>query len=132
MKALFHQKNLPAAVDYSCIDVLYGRTREEVQAILLYYMNKGYRKITLPGGGGEIGEGLGADEIVGLEFDCVLVIVDDRFYYDEDMHLRADGPASGEAFNLLYEGISRTREKLCVLVYHNEKLFSDILRLRER
>ena len=132
LKALFHQKNLPAAVDYSCIDVLYGRTREEVQAILLYYMNKGYRKITLPGGGGEIGEGLGADEIVGLEFDCVLVIVDDRFYYDEDMHLRADGPASGEAFNLLYEGISRTREKLCVLVYHNEKLFSDILRLRER
>ena len=132
LKALFHQKNLPAAVDYSCIDVLYGRTREEVQAGLLYYMTKGYRKITLPGGGGEIGEGLGADEIVGLEFDCVLVIVDDRFYYDEDMHLRADGPASGEAFNLLYEGISRTREKLCVLVYHNEKLFSDILRLRER
>ena len=132
LKALFHQKNLPAAADYSCIDVLYGRTSEEVRSILLYYRNKGYRKITLPGSGGEIGEGLGADEIVGLEFDCVLVTLDDRFYYDEDMHLRADGPSSGEAVNLLYEGISRTREKLCILVYHNERLFSDILRLRER
>ena len=48
------------------------------------------------------------------------------------MNLRADGPASGEAMNLLYEGISRTRERLCILVFHNERLFSDILLLRER
>ena len=60
------------------------------------------------------------------------MILDDRFYYDEDMNLRADGPASGEAMNLLYEGISRTRERLCILVFHNERLFSDILLLRER
>ena len=132
LKALFHQKYLPAAADYSCIDVLYGETREEALSILDYYRNRGYQKITLPGGGGDIGKGLSADEIVGLEFDCVIVILDDRFYYDEDMNLRADGPASGEAMNLLYEGISRTRERLCILVFHNERLFSDILLLRER
>ena len=132
LKALFHQKNLPAAADYSCIDVLYGETREEALSILDYYRNRGYQKITLPGGGGDIGKWLSAYEIVGLEFDCVIVILDDRFYYDEDMNLRADGPASGEAMNLLYEGISRTRERLCILVFHNERLFSDILLLRER
>ena len=132
LKALFHQKNLPAAADYSCIDVLYANTRGEALSILDYYRNKGYQKITLPGGGGDIGRGLSADEIVGLEFDCVLVILDDRFYYDEDMNLRAGGPASGEAISLLYEGISRTREKLCILVYSNGRLFSDILSLRER
>ena len=132
LKALFHQKNLPAAADYSCIDVLCADTRDEVLSILDYYKSKGYQKITLPGGGGDIGEGLSADEIVGLEFDCVLVILDDRFYYDEDMSLRADGPDSGEAISLLYEGISRTREKLCILVCRNKRLFTDILSLRER
>ena len=132
LKALFHQKNRPAAADYSCIDVLYAQTRPEALSILVYYRDKGYHKITLPGGGGAIGRGLNADEIVGLEFDSVLVILDDRFYYDHDKNLRAGGTDSEEALNLLYEGVSRTREKLCILVFHNEKLFAEILSLRER
>ena len=60
------------------------------------------------------------------------MILDDRFYYDSSKALRADGPGAEEAMNLLYEGISRTREKLCILVYHNRELFTEILSLRER
>ena len=132
LKALIHQKNRPAAADYSCIDVLYAGSRKEAMPILAYYREKGYHKITLPGGGEAIGDGLGAEEIMGLEFDCVLVILDKRFYYDSEKYLRADGPFSQEAMNLLYEGISRTREKLCILVFDNERLFTEILSLRER
>jgi hypothetical protein len=33
--------------------------------------------------------------------------------------------------NLLYEGISRTRERLCIVVLGNEKLFDNILSIRE-
>ena len=132
LRALFHQKNRPAAADYSCIDVLYAGNRRDALSIFVYYRDKGYHKITLPGGSGEIGKGLGADEIAGLEFDCVLMILDDRFYYDSSKALRADGPGAEEAMNLLYEGISRTREKLCILVYHNRELFTEILSLRER
>lgn len=131
LRALFHQKDRPANADYSCIDVLFAPTREDAAAILYYYREKEYYKITLPGGGGVIGEGLSADEIVGLEFDCVTVILDSRFYYDEDRHLRARGEFTEEALTLLYEGISRTREKLCLLVLENKELFAQILSIRE-
>ena len=130
LKTLFHPKNTQALADYSCIDVLYAKTRQDALAITDYYIDKGFTKITLPGG--ELGKGIGAEDIVGLEFDCVMLILDDRFYYNEEKHLKARGKDSEEALNLLYEGISRTREKLCLLVYHDKKLFSEILSLRER
>ena len=132
LQSLFHQKAKSPRVDFGCIDVLFAGSREEAGAILAYYNSKGYHKITLPGGGTVIGEGLREEEIVGLEFDCVTVILDSRFYYDDEKHLRAAGEASEEALSLLYEGISRTREKLCILVLEDEELFSVILSLREQ
>ena len=132
LRTLLNLHNHSGGTDYSCIDVLYAGNRRDTLSIFVYYRDKGYHKITLPGGSGEIGKGLGADEIAGLEFDCVLMILDDRFYYDSSKALRADGPGAEEAMNLLYEGISRTREKLCILVYHNRELFTEILSLRER
>lgn len=132
LRALFHQKEKSPSVDYDCIDVLFAGNREEAASILSYYKLKGYHKITLPGGGSVIGEGLSEEEIVGLEFDRVAVILDRRFYYDEEGHLRARDDESEEALNLLYEGISRTREKLCILVFEDQELFSRIISIRER
>lgn len=132
LRELFHPKEQVKSVDYGCIDVIYADDRNSAGEILAYYTGMGYQKITLPGGGGAIGEGLTEDEIVGLEFERVLIIMDDRFYYDEDNHLRAMGDASEKAVSVLYEGISRAREKLCLLVLEDEHLFSRILAVREQ
>ena len=132
MRELFRPREKAKSADYSCIDVVFADDREAAAAILAYYRDKGYQKITLPGGGGAIGEGLMEDEIIGLVFECVLVILDSRFYYDGEDRLRAAGDASEEAVNILYEGISRTREKLCVLVLEDEALFARILSIREQ
>ncbi len=132
MRELFFQKERPAAADYSCIDVLFAKTRQEAKEILAYYKDRGYHKITLPGGGVAIGRGLSADEIVGLEFDKVVVILDSRFYYDDEKRLHVRGEVAEETRNLLYEGISRTREKLCLLIFENEEIFAEILAIRER
>ena len=131
LQRLFHQSERPAELDYNCIEVLYAGSREEAFPILAYYSGRGYHKITLPGGGPVVGEGLGEEEIIGLEFDCVSVILDGRFYYDEEKHLRCRGERAEEALNLLYEGISRTREKMCILVMENRELFDRVLALRE-
>ena len=131
LQNLFHTKEKARNVDYSCIDVLYAANRDEAEAILSYYREKGYRKITLPGEGGNFCAGLGEEEIVGNEFDCILLILDSRFYYDNEKRLRCRGEAADEALNLLYEGISRTREKLCIVVLEDEKLFDNILSVRE-
>lgn len=131
LRALFRTKERPANADYSCIDVLYAATYREAEPILAYYDDKGYQRITLPGGG-RIATGCSAEEMVGLEFDCAVMVLDHRFYYDEDDHLKARGREAEEALRILYEGVSRTREKLCLLVVENEALFAQILAIRER
>ena len=57
------------------------------------------------------------------------MVLDKRFYYDESMHLCADGK-KGAAIPPLYEGLSRAREKLCLLITGNETLFRQILAIR--
>ena len=131
LQNLFHTKEKARNVDYSCIDVLYAANGDDAAAILSYYREKGYRKITLPGEGGKFCAGLGEEEIVGNEFDCILLILDSRFYYDNEKRLRCRGEAADEALNLLYEGISRTRERLCFVVLGDEELFDSILSVRE-
>ncbi len=132
LRNLMNRKEKSPGADYSCIDVLYAPDRKTASSILSYYREKGYQKITLPGGGGTVGRGFSESEIVGLEFDSVVVILDARFYYDEDLRLRARGEKAEEAISLLYEGVSRTRERLCVLVMGEKALFGRILRIREK
>ncbi|MER2026444.1 MAG: hypothetical protein ABS874_04275, partial [Lachnospiraceae bacterium] len=131
LQNLFHTKEKARNVDYSCVDVLYAGNREDAEEILSYYREKGYRGITLPGEDTEICGGIGEEEIVGNEFDCILLVLDSRFYYDDEKRLRYRGEAAEEALGLLYEGISRTRERLCILVLEDEKLFDHILSVRE-
>lgn len=131
LRTLFRAKERPARVDYSCIDILFAGDRIDADAILTYYRDRGYKLITLPGGfRGQ--KGLSAEEIVGLEFESVVMAIDTRFYYNEEHHLKAHGEDAEEALRLLYEGISRTREKLCLLVLENEALFAQILSIREQ
>ena len=131
LQNLFHTKEKSRSIDYSCVDVLFAGSGEEAAAILSYYMEKGYRKITLPGECREICGGLREEDIVGNEFDNIALILDKRFYYDSDKRLQCRGEAAEDALNLLYEGISRTRERLCILVLEDEELFDRILGVRE-
>jgi hypothetical protein len=131
LRALFRAKERPQGADYSCIEVLYAGFLQEADEILCYYKELGYKEIALPGGR-RGRDGLGEEEIVGLEFDSIAMLLDTRFYYDEEQHLQAYGQQAEEALRVLYEGISRTREKLCLLVMENEALFGEILSIREQ
>ena len=55
------------------------------------------------------------------------VILDRNYYYNDGLYLCTRGQHS---LLPLYEGLSRTRERLCILVTGNEMLFSQILSLR--
>ena len=57
------------------------------------------------------------------------MILDRHFYYDESMHLCADGTGDA-AIPPLYEGLSRAREKLCLIITGNPELFSQVLAIR--
>lgn len=131
LRALFNRRERISAANSDCIDILYAENMESAGAILDYYAGKGYHKIRLPGAVSDKKGGLMEDDIVGLEIERVAILLDDRFYYDDDNRLQARGESGEEALTLLYEGISRTREKLCLLVAGDEKLLSQIMSIRK-
>ena len=55
--------------------------------------------------------------------------LDDAYYYDENMRLRVREKEE-ESLRLLYEGLSRTRERLCLLIAGNKELFETVLAIR--
>lgn len=70
--------------------------------------------------------------VIGQEFDNVIVIMDENFAYDKDGRLAAwSHPNPNYLFyKLLFQAVSRAREKLCIVVCNNRQLFEDVVRIK--
>ena len=121
LRALFHQKDRSESADYSCIEILYAADSLEEKLLTDFYHSKGYQVI------GTDPSHPVTEDVIGEEYTNVLVILDRNYYYNDGLYLCTRGQHS---LLPLYEGLSRTRERLCILVTGNEMLFSQILSLR--
>lgn len=135
LRLMFNRhQSIPQDMDFSCIDVLCAADESEAEIITSLYRDRGYTCLTLPGYRDLTGEGEtdilpGAGSLVGSEYDSILIRLDERFYYDAEHHLCAAHTADTSTA-LLYEALTRTRERLCLLVQDNPSLFSALLELR--
>lgn len=123
LRTLLSLKDHAGIQDYSCIDVLYAADASELELMSSYYKNQGYE--LLNAGNGHRKEKM----LIAQEYNKVLMILDDHYYYDESCILRVRDP-SKTALVLLYEGLSRTRENLCLIVLGERRLFSRILSIK--
>lgn len=123
MHSLFCLKDQGAQCDYSCIDVLYASNSRETRLIAGRYLSMGYRQVPASF---DVKYG---NTIIAQEYRKVLVIMDNSFYYDADGYLQVKDDKES-ALRLIYEGLSRTREKLCIIIKENEPLFSAVLSIR--
>lgn len=59
-------------------------------------------------------------------------MMDENFRYDKERRIQGKEHPNPDLlfYKLLYQAISRAREKLCILVVGNYKLFSDILNIK--
>ena len=123
LRSLLNLKEQAGKPDYSCIDILYANDQDELSLISRYYQDQGYDLISAQSG--HVKE----DAVIAQEYNKVLMILDSGYYYDESLHLcvRQD---QEQSLRLLYEGLSRTRENLCLIVADNPELFSQILEIR--
>lgn len=138
-------QNLKAQFDpsanYDHIEVLYANTVAEAQLIIQHYKNKGYSFINYtksmynpsPYDDYAENENFDTHHVIEQEFDNVLMLMDKSFYYDEQGELKAcQHPTPDYLYtNLLYQGLTRAKEKLAILVVDAPELLKKIASIFE-
>ena len=126
--------------DYKDISINYAGNVTEAVNLLAYFRNKGYVFInagfprpdredvlgTDPFA--EIAEEFDVHRIIGREYDNVVMLMDSSFYYDEAGYLRGIPEPDPDYIypNLFYQGITRVREKLALVIFDAPDLFRSI------
>ena len=128
------------------IDILYADTRQETEQLIRFYGRKGYHYIALSGDEAYYPRPAGtaedklredtdrpanAQDVIGLEFDNVLVVLDERFTYDERGVLQGtECPGEDDMYvQMLYQNVSRAKLKLCVIVSGNQNAFGKLIQI---
>lgn len=126
---------------YPGIDLCYADDYYEVCYILDYYRNKGYTFINYsksnypkPNDFNPYLLYSGAEDydthhVIGQEFDNVVMLMDSSFYYDENGLLQGkEHPNPDYLYNkLFYQGATRAREGLAIVVTENPELFKKMV-----
>lgn len=132
MKDLNHRPRVP--MDYSSVDINYANTTQEAQFLLAYYRSKGYKFINYtksnyePSPYSAYSEDYDTHHVIGQEFDKVVMLLDSSFYYDEEGKLQGiPHPNPNYLYpNLFYQGVTRVREQLALIVVNAPELFEKI------
>ena len=71
-------------------------------------------------------------EVIGQEFDNVVIIMDRNFQYNVDGKLQTyEHPYYNYIFSkLFFQGITRARDKLCIVVVDNDEIFKKLIGIK--
>ena len=124
-------KNL---IKYNNVDLAYANSVEEAQKIILYYKSLGYTFINYSKSNYKYSpytqykEDFDTHHVIGQEFDNVIMLMDTSFYYDANGILQGIPHPNPDYLypNLFYQGITRVREKIALVVVAAPELFDKI------
>lgn len=127
-------------MNYEKIEVLFAKDYVDAFTIIKHYTeNKGYKCISYtPSRRSSVLDMFGRYEnthhIIGQEFDDVIFCMDNNFRYGEDGVLQGRPHPNPDYifYKLWFQGVSRSRERLCLLVIENEELFDKILEIKNQ
>lgn len=77
----------------------------------------------------DIGETGTAHEVISQEFDKVIAVIDDTFYYDENKTLQSHDLPNNVylRLNMFFQAVTRVRQKIQIVVVHNLDVYKTIL-----
>ena len=121
--------------DYSSVSLAYANDEAEACRLIEYFRSDGYVFISYSDDDVYLKheDDYDTHHVIGQEFDKVLILMDGRFYYDENGVLQGVPPRSFDYLypNLFYQGISRVREKIALIVVGEKNLFEKITSVLE-
>lgn len=139
IKPLFNCNEKLSNLKYANIDLCYCSQKQEVILLSKHLQQKGWKipRYT-PGTHStfcyeEYGtvEEESAHAVIGQEFDKVVAIIDNSFRYDGDGKLIANNEYYSQR-QMLYQILTRTRQKLYVIILNNEPMLKRCLEILRR
>lgn len=117
------------------VKIIYADTYEYAKVLIEKYGKKGYKYISYTQSAyrshniDKIPSSDNTHKVVGEEFDNVLMVINESFEYLEDGRLGAyEHPVPDYLFaQLLYQGLTRVREKLIIIVLNNKPVFEKLM-----
>lgn len=121
--------------NYSNIDILYANNETEAKQIIHYYENtKNYIFINytasfyVSSSISDYSTEYHTHNVIGQEFDNVMMLINEDFYYENNKLCAKPHPNPDYLYvKLLYQGATRAREKLCLVVKNNLDFYEKIL-----
>lgn len=139
IKPLFDYNEKLSNLKYANIDLCYCSQKQEVILLSKHLQEKGWKipKYT-PGtistfcyeGYGTANEE-SAHAVIGQEFDKVVAIIDNYFEYDDNGKLKANNSYYSQC-QMLYQILTRTRQKLYIIILNNEAMLKRCLEILKR
>lgn len=131
-----HSPNI--VTDYSSVKITYANDSSEATLLLGDFIKNGYTFINYTSSSyrwttfdcySSFSEGRNTHTVIGQEFEKVVMLIDNTFAYDENGKLRAyEHPNPNYLYRqLLFQGVSRVREKLAIIVVDNKDVFTKAL-----
>lgn len=126
---------------YDSVDVAFAADIEEAKHIVQYFANEKQYTFIEYGKSGEQSElldicknGFCTEDVIGQEFERVVITLDDKFRYNKEGKLQGKNHPNPDYIydRLFFQAVSRTREKLCIVVIGNQELFESIVGIKYR
>ena len=119
---------------YDNVALSYANNLQEARLIINHFRRQGYVFINYSKSNyryspySEYEEDFDIHHVIGQEFDNVLMLMDDSFFYDNDGVLQGVQHPNPDYLypNLFYQGITRVREKIALVIVNAPKLFEKI------
>ncbi|EAC7953554.1 AAA family ATPase [Listeria monocytogenes] len=137
IKKIFNIKAPGKYCSYASVSLSYANNENEVKILLDKYKNEGYIFINYTASNfkyvffDNFPSTFNTHRVIGQEFDKVVMIIDSSFLYNSKGNLMSKKhPNPDYLFNkLLYQGLTRVREKLGIIIVNNPNVFSTILEI---
>ncbi|RRD92865.1 DUF2075 domain-containing protein [Clostridiales bacterium COT073_COT-073] len=135
IKNIFDLGKRNAGANYDCVNVVFSKNNSDAENVLKHFRSRGYEFINFTTAYSkktpfDCFKGMthhDTHNVIGQEYDNVIIVLNKVFKYDEQGNLRGEKHAVGYLYrNLLFQAVTRAREKLVIVVVENQQLFSKI------
>lgn len=137
VRRLFSLKGEKRISRFNNIEIMYADNFSEAKGIIGAYKAKGYQYIYYTPSQynrwnsdmwGGIPDGYSTHDVVGQEFDKVIMPMDRNFFFESGKLKSYTHPYPEYILpRMLFQGLTRTRDRLAILVYDNPSLFKELL-----